>query len=120
MLAGFVDGPLGPFKDATSIVLETHRRTFKREVIRMIPSDRIDVVPAADRREQQTPLTLDPRAAHEHSLDRPIADVLEQEIPIGDAALSPGIDDERVEPLDDTEWREESGLISSQGDTWGR
>jgi hypothetical protein len=45
--------------------------------------------------------------------------VLDQEIPIGDAALSPGIDDERVEPLDDTEWREESGL-SSQGETWGR
>ena len=86
----------------------------------MVSSDRIDVVPAADRREQQMPLTVDPRAAYEHPLDRPIADVLEQEIPIGDAALSPGIDDERVEPLDDSEWREESGLITSQGKSWGR
>ena len=43
-----------------------------------------DAVPEADRQEQATPAEPDPRLAHPHPDDEPEADVLEQEVPVGE------------------------------------
>jgi hypothetical protein len=78
------------------------------------------VIPEADRREQETPQDQDLRIGHEHPLDQPIADVLEQEIPLADVGEFPiGVDDDRLEPIDDTERSEEEVLLGGSMDQWG-
>jgi hypothetical protein len=61
------------------------------------------------------------RIGHEHPLDRPLADVLEQEVPLGDVTeFHFGIDDDRLEPIDDTERSAEDALLGGAMGTWGR
>ena len=52
-------------------------------------------VPEADRQEQEEPPSHAPRRDHHHRFDQPEADVLEQEIPVGED------EDEEVEADDD-------------------
>jgi hypothetical protein len=62
----------------------------------------------------------DPRVGHGHPDDRPIADVLEQELPVdGIEEDAVGWDDERVEPVGPADWYEgeavESGAVDERG-----
>lgn len=63
-----------------------------------------DAVPEADWEEQELPATPDLRTGHPHPADRPEADVLEQEVPVGDVEPEPqpGMDAERTE--EDEDW----------------
>ncbi len=61
-----------------------------------------DAVPEADWEEQELPPTPDLRTGHPHPEDRPEADVLEQEVPVGDVEPQPGMDAERTE--EDEDW----------------
>ncbi len=71
-----------------------------------------DTYPGEDSREGHG----DPRVGHRHRDDRPVADVLEQEIPVdatdADDEDAVGRDDDRVEPVgpvdgyDPTDWPE--------------
>jgi hypothetical protein len=54
---------------------------------------------------QETPQAQDLRIGRGHHLDRPVADVLEQEMPVGEVEyVESGIDAERIEPLNDADW----------------
>lgn len=66
-----------------------------------------DPVPEADREEQELPPSADLRVGHRHPTDRPEADVLEQELPVGDVEPPPGMDAERSEEEDWTAERRE-------------
>jgi hypothetical protein len=60
-----------------------------------------DPVPEADRLEQETPPSHDPREGHPLPADAPDADVLEQELPVADDEESAALDAERIEPVSD-------------------
>ena len=62
-------------------------------------------VPVEDRQERELPRAHDLRIGHEHPDDQPLADLLEQEFPLTDIwDLPTGIDDDRLEPVEDDEW----------------
>jgi len=78
-----------------------------RDVHRLLERT-IEAVPPEDRQEQRMPPECDLRTIREHPLDRPVADALEQEIPVADVTeITVGIDDDRLEPIDETEWYDE-------------
>jgi hypothetical protein len=59
-------------------------------------------VPVEARQEQQLPHTHDLRFDNERPSERPLADQLEQELSVADVGELPaGINDDRVEALDD-------------------
>ena len=90
------------------IARSTPPRSFLARTVEDMTRERPeDVVPAADRQEQETPRVIDPRLGHPHDPDQPEADVLEQELPIDDAEDEVGVDDDRLEPIDDADWFDE-------------
>lgn len=60
-----------------------------------------DPVPEADRLEQEQPVAPEDHPGHVTHPDAAEEDVLEQELPLADAAVDTGIDADRSEPLDD-------------------
>ena len=78
-----------------------------------------DMVPAEDRQEQETPRYQDLRIDHEHPFDRPVADLLEQEVPVVDVPQDPvGVDDDRLEPVDEADQFEEAEFRLEQQSRW--
>lgn len=69
-------------------------------------------VPEADRLEQETPPEADIRLGRDYPPDRPEADLLEQQIPVEEGRENPtGLDDDRVEPVEDGDWAEEADEV---------
>lgn len=100
-----------------AILSEAHRHIVARPVAAEAPvwptrldplsRDTVAVIPEADRREQDLPPEVDLRLGRAHDADRPEADVLEQELPVGhvaEAEAEPVVDADRIEPVDDSEW----------------
>ncbi len=64
-------------------------------------------VPVEDRLEQLVPPVHDLRVGHDHPEDQPLADRLEQELPLADEGandLPTGFDGDRVVQIEDDEW----------------
>jgi len=67
-----------------------------------------DAVPESDRYEGKTPSEPDLRFGHVHSAEQPEADVLEQEVPVGEIGEIPtGVDEARVELIDEADRADE-------------
>jgi hypothetical protein len=63
----------------------------------------------------------DPRAGHGHPDDRPIADVLEQEVPVDGMEGEPvGRDDERVDPVDPADSYDAEPAEPDSAEAWVR